>query len=68
MQIDLVVLLAEEAGEAVMCALDDVQRHVVEIDAKAACHDGSLGYCLHDIEPVPFGTEGLDGHAICTWR
>jgi hypothetical protein len=39
----LVVFFAKEAGLAVMAALDDVQRNIVEMDAGTARHEAILG-------------------------
>ena len=51
MQVAEVVVFSEEAGLAVVAALDDVQRDVVEVDAGAAGHDSML---TEHIEPGPF--------------
>jgi hypothetical protein len=41
-KIGLIVFFAKEAGFAVMPALDDVERDIVEVDAGAAGHEAIL--------------------------
>ena len=53
-QIAQVVILREEAGLAVMTALDDVQRNTVELHAWAARHAADASKKSQKLEPGPF--------------
>jgi hypothetical protein len=53
-QVGVVVLLCEEAGLAVVAALHDVQRHSVDMAARAARHGETLGLPGQKVEPGPF--------------
>ncbi len=49
LKIDVIILLVEETGAAVVAALHDVQRYTIEADSRASRHEGSIA----EIEPDP---------------
>ena len=58
MQVSVVVFLCKKAGLAVVAALHDVQRHVVEVGARAARHGARLAEKASLAPLTPFNSMG----------